>query len=58
MASQFANPPWWDIDYNRVAFPNESEIFTLGVGISNSSEIFSEEKRTLVEKAAANHMSS
>ncbi|MBE6391304.1 MAG: hypothetical protein E7042_03765 [Lentisphaerae bacterium] len=58
MASQFANPPWWDIDYNRVAFPNESEIFTLGVGISNSTEIFSEEKRTLVEKAAANHMSS
>ena len=58
MAAQFDNPPWWDIDYNQVAFPNESEIFTLGVGISNSTEIFSEEKRTLVEKAAANHMSS
>ncbi len=31
-AERFENPPWWDIDFNARAFPNESEIFTLGVG--------------------------
>ena len=31
-AERFANPPWWDIDFNSTPFPNESEIFTLGVG--------------------------
>ena len=56
--SEYANPPWWDIDYNWVAFPNESEIFSLGVGITSNTDIFNDKKRTLVEKAAANHMSS
>ena len=56
-ASSFANPPWWTIEYDRVAFPEESEIFTLGVSISNETDIFGEEKRPAVEKTAANHMS-
>lgn len=41
--NRFAHEPWWDIDYSLGKFPNESEIFTLGVetSFSQASDIHS-----------------
>ena len=54
--ARFNNPPWWDIDYSTNAFPNESEIFTLGVSTSNTHSIFNEENRPKVMNAASGHL--
>ncbi len=55
--TRFANPPWWDIDYSRVAFPKESEIFTLGLSVTGDTSIFNDGKRQVVTDAAKNHLS-
>lgn len=54
--SFFQNTPWWNIDYNNVAFPNESEVFTLGVSVNNSRDIFEGDKRTLLKNVSSGHL--
>lgn len=56
-AERFNNPPWWNIEYNKIAFPNESEIFTLGVGTTGSRSLFNENNRQYTVNAANGHLS-
>ena len=56
-AERFANPPWWNIEYNQIKFPDESEIFTLGVGTTGDKSLFSIESRHHTVNAAKGHLS-
>ena len=62
-AGRFANPPWWNIKYNRVQFPEESEVFTLGVCASGSDDQSTGGNTLLLDHQqavadmAANHLS-
>ena len=57
--NRFANPPWWHIDFNAAAFPNESEIFTLGVGVSETEiPLSGTPEAELLKNTAAQKLSS
>ena len=53
---RFASPPWWDIDFNASAFPNESEIFTLGVSQANRYPTPGEPAYETFRTVASNHL--
>lgn len=55
---RFASPPWWDIDFNASAFPNESEIFTLGVSHQNRYPTPGEPEYETFRTVASNHLES
>ena len=54
----FASPPWWDIDFNASAFPNESEIFTLGVSQANRYPTPGEPAYETFRTVASKHLES
>ena len=56
--SRFENPPWWNIRYNSIAFPEESEIFTLGLDVTGDTGLLNDAWRDNTVKIAENHLSS
>ncbi len=56
-ASRFANPPWWEIDYSNRGFPEESEIFTLGLRKNSSGNSHSGTPE-MFQEIAKKHLSS